>query len=308
MRGTIAAGSVAGVTSTSLSVSNALRASCRTHIHTEPAALTEDNMDSILARELRQLSLQDREAMNEEIHGVHTLAVRETPDFVAATLEEMELILQTQFQQPLHPKQQLQQRLPNITGSGGTDDTNRDVNQRSGGPIHNHDTNKYDYNQNNTWGEAYREALILNSKYVHDTDLRTAFLRAELFDPIKATARFVNFLQLLRDYLGSESLVNKPWTLKLFEPDELKILKNGAFQQLAGRDRAGRRIHAVVDDYGPNTNVLTIVRDGFFLYCFLKLISSLSLLLRKFPQQFSAIPPLPPFRIYCRDRGHTSFL
>jgi hypothetical protein len=198
----------------------------------EPAPLTEDTMDSILGRELHQLSLQDREAINEEIHGVHTLAVPETPDFVGRRLEEMEQALL------LMHRQQHQQDL--AVGGGDT----------VGG--HGRTTVSTDT------GKAYREALLLGSQYVHDQNFRLMFLRADLFDATKAALRLVNFLQIVRDYLGPEALVNKPWTLKLFGPDEHRALRWGVYQIFPGRDRAGRRVHGVMDDYGEAT-VLTIV-------------------------------------------------
>lgn len=194
----------------------------------EPAAITQQSLESILSNELNRLSLQDREAMNEEIHGVHTLAVSETPDYVTAKLDEMERVLQMQFQQNQD------------NSAAHSDSIPRNDNTLSP-------------------GEAYREALLLGSQYIHDTNFRIMFLRADLFDPIKAAVRFVDFLQLIRDSLGQDALVNIPWTLKMFRPDELKVLKAGAIQILHGRDRAGRRVVGVVDELSGN-NALTNVR------------------------------------------------
>jgi hypothetical protein len=188
----------------------------------EPASLTEDTMDSILARELHQLSLEDREAINEEIHGVHTLAVPETPNFVWEKLEEMERALLL-MQHPRH-------RQHHMGGDG----------------------------RGAVAGDAYREAMLLGSQYIHDPNLRLMFLRADLFNASRAAARLVKFLQLLRDYLGPEALVHKPWTLRIFGPDDLTALKCGVFQIFPGRDQAGRRVHGIMEDSGDAT-ILTIV-------------------------------------------------
>ncbi len=185
----------------------------------EPAPLTEDTMDSILSRELHQLSLEDREAINEEIHGVRNLAVPETPSFVWEKLEEMERAL-LRIQHPW---------------------------------------NRQHMDDSGTFaGNAYTEALLLGSRYIHDSNFRLMFLRADLFDAPRAALRLVTFLQLLRDYLGPEALVRKPWTLQMFGPDDLKVLKSGIFQIFPGRDRAGRRVHGVMDDSGGAT-LLNIV-------------------------------------------------
>jgi hypothetical protein len=47
-------------------------------------------VDDMLSRELLQLSLQDRNAINEEIHGVQTFAPEETPEMLAEALNKME--------------------------------------------------------------------------------------------------------------------------------------------------------------------------------------------------------------------------
>lgn len=39
-------------------------------------------VDSMLAKELHQMSFQDRIGIEEEIHGVHSMAVKETPDLI----------------------------------------------------------------------------------------------------------------------------------------------------------------------------------------------------------------------------------
>jgi len=50
-------------------------------------------VDDLLSRELLQLSLQDRNAINEEIHGVQTFALEETPEMLAEALRDMEIQL-----------------------------------------------------------------------------------------------------------------------------------------------------------------------------------------------------------------------
>jgi hypothetical protein len=150
------------------------------------------------------------------------LAVPETPSFVQKKLEEMERALLLLLRRP-------QDRQQMAMDGGGTDT-----------------------------GEAYREAQLLGSRYIHDPNLRLMFLRAELFDASRAALRLVKFLQILRDYLGPEALVNKPWTLKMFGPDDLRALKSGVYQIFPGRDQAGRRVHSIMDDSG-DLPILTIV-------------------------------------------------
>lgn len=51
---------------------------------------TNRRVDDILSKELLQLSLQDRNAINEEIHGVQTFAREESPELLAQALTKME--------------------------------------------------------------------------------------------------------------------------------------------------------------------------------------------------------------------------
>jgi len=51
----------------------------------------DGQMDDLLSRELLQLSLQDRNAINEEIHGVRTIAPKESPEMLAEQLRNMDI-------------------------------------------------------------------------------------------------------------------------------------------------------------------------------------------------------------------------
>lgn len=51
---------------------------------------TNRRVDDLLSKELLQLSLQDRNAINEEIHGVQTFAREETPEMLARALTKMD--------------------------------------------------------------------------------------------------------------------------------------------------------------------------------------------------------------------------
>jgi hypothetical protein len=58
--------------------------------HIQP--FVPSNMDKVLVHELNELSLHDREAFYEEIHGAHakTVAEKEQPDKIAAALNKMQ--------------------------------------------------------------------------------------------------------------------------------------------------------------------------------------------------------------------------
>ncbi|KAG7345161.1 hypothetical protein IV203_032692 [Nitzschia inconspicua] len=57
-------------------------------------SVAPDSIDALLSQELNRMSFQEREVICEEIHGVHSMAVTETPDFVQEKLEELEQALE----------------------------------------------------------------------------------------------------------------------------------------------------------------------------------------------------------------------
>ena len=54
-----------------------------------PQTNSTAQLDLLLSKELLQLSLQDRNAITEEIHGVQTLAPEETPEMLTTALDDL---------------------------------------------------------------------------------------------------------------------------------------------------------------------------------------------------------------------------
>jgi hypothetical protein len=183
--------------------------------------VVDNTIDKILAMELNQLSLEEREDINHEIHGVHTLAVPETPEFVTQKLEEMEDHLL----------------------KGG-------MNQPTSSPMVTQQPTHQPHHRPIAFDNVYEEALLLGSQYIHDRTFRIMFLRSELFDASKAASRLVRFLQLLRDYFGEQALLRLPYgTLQDLTADEIQFLKKGIIHVLPSRDNLGRRICGNFDDH-----------------------------------------------------------
>ena len=63
-------------------------------LHSAASPHATQSIDDLLSRELLKLSLQDRNAINEEIHGVRCLALPETPMLLDTGLKEFEEALQ----------------------------------------------------------------------------------------------------------------------------------------------------------------------------------------------------------------------
>jgi hypothetical protein len=60
----------------------------------ETMKLTPESVDAVLAHELNRMSFLEREGISEEIHGVHSMAVKEAPEFVQEKLVALEQALQ----------------------------------------------------------------------------------------------------------------------------------------------------------------------------------------------------------------------
>jgi hypothetical protein len=59
----------------------------------EHVADESKEVDTLLSKELLQLSLNDRNALQEEIHGVRNLAAEESPELLAVSLRELAMVL-----------------------------------------------------------------------------------------------------------------------------------------------------------------------------------------------------------------------
>ena len=166
-------------------------------------------VDDLLSRELLKLSLNDRTAIHEEIHGVRCLAVQETPELIVAALIEF----QTELDR-IPPK----------------------------------DKRVYE--------ECKMRMLLFPDEeqtcYVlHDDDFRLRFLRCELFDTVKATLRFVNYLDFVHERWGPEIALKRLVQFSDFSKSELKLIRKGYFQVLPFRDRSGRRVVTILGGFSP---------------------------------------------------------
>lgn len=148
-------------------------------------------------RELRELSFQERTAIQEEMHGVRNMIPTETPELL---------------QQSLHG---MQEEILSISTKEGYDTAQQ----------------------------------LAPTTYANDGDCRLRFLRCELLDAKKTATRFVTFLDFMFEQKGTAELMALR-KLSALTSEELEYLKEGKIQLLPFRDRSGRRIVAIVNDFG----------------------------------------------------------
>jgi hypothetical protein len=79
---------------------------------TIPNSSRAKEVDDLLSKELYQLSFADRNAINEEIHGVRCLAPNETPEFLHQSLSNLQRELDAMPYKPAYDKAQAYARDP----------------------------------------------------------------------------------------------------------------------------------------------------------------------------------------------------
>eukprot|EP00532_Pseudo-nitzschia_australis_P012990 CAMPEP_0168209418 /NCGR_PEP_ID=MMETSP0140_2-20121125/2607_1 /TAXON_ID=44445 /ORGANISM="Pseudo-nitzschia australis, Strain 10249 10 AB" /LENGTH=458 /DNA_ID=CAMNT_0008135913 /DNA_START=105 /DNA_END=1482 /DNA_ORIENTATION=+ len=183
-------------------------------------SLNPNDVDQILIKDLSKLSIEDRELINEELHGVRCLAPTETPDMLDASLLE------------------LSEELDSVCVKRA-----------------------FDRSQELALLQANSKAYGGAGTYINTADFRLKFLRCELFDAKKAAFRLVSFLDLLMDaFHGNEELLLRPLRISDIGKTGMAMLKSGRYQLLPYRDRSGRRIFTVVQNFGTHHELRKTLR------------------------------------------------
>ncbi|KAL3918534.1 MAG: hypothetical protein SGILL_004189, partial [Bacillariaceae sp.] len=153
-----------------------------------------DDVDAIMAKELNRLSVQDRTNIQEEIHGVQSLACDESKEHIEDSLRKL--------QEEIDNRHNLYD--PSLRG-------------------------------------ALDQAMACKDSFVHSTQYRLQYLRADFFHPKKACRRLMVRLRLLQKYFGPSAL-QRSLKISDFPKKEQAHLRKGHVQILPSRDRAGRLI------------------------------------------------------------------
>ena len=233
-------------------------------------------VENSLSKELMKLSVNDRTAIEEEIHGVES-DTEETPEFLASCLHKFDQELMT-MKNSIRRLEKLKrtQRIENdnYVDSSSSTHVDEDV-LRNVIPI----TPEYKEEQED---EASTASTISSSKkdtgiasgddnieskrscYVNDPMVRLRFLRAERYDPKKAATRFIKFLKFSQELYG-DFVADRPVQLSdLKTREEKRALTNVSFQFLPFRDRSGRRVFVSVGTCGYD--IETKLRVKVFWY------------------------------------------
>ncbi|OEU10954.1 hypothetical protein FRACYDRAFT_246827, partial [Fragilariopsis cylindrus CCMP1102] len=163
--------------------------------------------ENMFSKALLNLNLNERNQIEEEIHGVSCMAITETPELIQESLKKFEFELKLI---PIENKIAYQKAIEI---------------------------------SNRPRGKSTRPTTT--SSYILRNDYKLSFLRTELFNVPKSVLRYINYLNLLYQVYGDCAL-RRPIRLQDLNKEEFTFLKSGQYQLLPYRDRSGRRIFAVV--------------------------------------------------------------
>lgn len=199
------------------------------------------NIDDVLAKQVYLLSLQDRNDISEEIHGVGSMACEETPDLIEDSLRLLFIELHN-----LPPQYKSIYQLASTSARIGkaATSTNNINNEGFDHLVENMDTSSEDQFDDDLFSDQEIPPVvsIISSCYVKSQNFLLAFLRCEFFDAKKAAMRLVKYLELVYDLFGEEAL-RRPLRVDDFRSkEEIEVLDAGNQQLLPFRDRCGRRV------------------------------------------------------------------
>ena len=251
-------------------------------IPVEAESASRKTIDNLLCREMMKLSVEQRNDIHEEIHGVRNVAREETPELLEHSLKEFGRAFDKIKERANHEEiQQLtdydyyrESRCQSVSFvKQWAEDSNRgrDSNDptpsslpsigTSGvggivtvpstfGPEDKPGMEAGPQGQSTLFHFARPQQQKLHRLYVEKESFRAVFLRCELFDAKRAAERYLHFLNTICDLFGT-GVLERPLDIdRDLTREEVAWLKKGHHQLLPFRDRAGRRIFACVADLG----------------------------------------------------------
>jgi len=230
---------------------------------TPPSDTTVENS---LSKGLLMLSITDRNAVEEEIHGVRCLGVtKETPDLLHRSLQE--------FDRELLSIKNSSSRIATIQNVKSSyhkrKHPSKSINQ--GDPM---DVlkNVIDSTQDNLTTISTSQQQC----YLNDPDVRLRFLRCESFDAKAAAIRFVNFFDLAQEVFGN-FVADRAIRLsdffeapgggrpRRYQQHEKKALSHSSVQYLPFRDRSGRRVKVGVGEVNADLDLVLRIKINLIL-------------------------------------------
>lgn len=221
-------------------------------------------LEDSLSQSLLKLSITDRTAVEEEIHGVRCLGVtKETPELLQNSLAE--------FNRELLAIKTSPRRIASLRN------TIQKYEQRER-------SSKKNSRANTPPIDVLRNVIDITDTtkpkhqcYLNDAGVRLRFLRCENFDAKAAAKRFVNFFELAMEVFG-DFVADRPMRLTDFmetpkgggrlKRSQLhgkKAFSNSKIQYMPFRDRSGRRVKVGVGDCNSELDLFLRIKINMLL-------------------------------------------
>ena len=197
--------------------------------HHRKMFLKTQAVDNILNREIMQLSLQARNDIQEEIHGVKCLAPLETPEFLKRSISELDAQLNKMI-----ILSSASTSIPSISSA----------------------------NNNNKNNALFLVKNLGSRSYANSAEFKLRFLRCKLFDIPQAASSLCGYLDRIHSLFGEIALERELNLYQDFTKEELREFRKGYYQLLPFRDRSGRRILIVFPRNSNNNNNNNAERMG----------------------------------------------
>jgi hypothetical protein len=179
----------------------------------------DNNNINMFSKALLNLTFNDRNQIEEEIHGVSCMSINETPKLIEESLYQFDIELDLI---PIENKIAYNKAVKVRTKV-------KNAAQQDPDPSASMQMHSYSYS------------------YLLSKDTKLRFLRSEFFDTQKGALRYTKYIDLLLDIYGEYALM-RPIRLQDLNREELSFLRTGQYQLLPYRDRGGRRILAIVSN------------------------------------------------------------
>lgn len=202
-----------------------------------------DKLSRIQSQVRMNQSIAERNAIDEEIHGVRCMAPEETPELIQESLQK--------FRKEL-----------NAVKSG-----KRDIYDRIVKSVQNRRRLEQQRQTHSPQFQQQRHHSTPTKHYaIEDDDFRIRFLRCELFHIPKAVERFLNYLNLVHKLWGFDIVSRRLIVQSDFTKSEIKHLRKGYLQLLPFRDRSGRRVVVLLGNPSDRDEVSRNTWTKCYLY------------------------------------------
>ena len=199
-------------------------------------AVNPEDIDRLLVDELNELSVNEREQVMDEVHGVSDPITSTGNQVLEESLSRMQYELDRHYYSVGDPHDCV--------------DGFFTRNQSKKRGLH---SSSFAFCRSSVVCGAYCEARSKNSSLLTDIELLRDVLVTENYNPEQAALRLMLYLQRMRELYETSDVLFRPIFIKDLHIKAREQLAMGSYQILPDRDSSGRRIFVYLRDICPLT-------------------------------------------------------